>query len=601
VTSAGATPSGRRTQRFVICGDNLLTLRIVQALRRQGSAVDIVVVVADRTSRYVPEIERSPGVRLVEGGRSDDDRTFLAAGVRGATAVALVDREDVTNIHRALRVQEIDPGVRLVVRLFNTRLGRRIEQILPTATVLSVSETAAPSFVAQAIGRNTRQHVRVPDRTFVVAGRREVRDEAVVCGLAANSQTGARGGPRLLPDDGGGPDAADYVLAVAESRARATDQLSRPRTERLRNVADRLLVRLRGGLTRRLARATLALIGLFVLGTMAFATAGGYSVGDAVYLAVLDSAGAAQPDTGTSVAVRVIQGFVTVIGIAIIPLVTAVVVESAVSARVVGAAPRRLPRRDHVVVVGLGNVGTRIVSTLRERGVPVVAVERTDDAVGVAAVTRAGVPVVLGDATRERVLREAGVEECRALVAVTSDDATNLQAALVGRSVQRALRVVLRLRDDDLAARVERSMDAISRSVSYVAAPVFAAALRDGQVLATIPVGRRILLMAEVTVGRASLMAGLTVGAVVETGAVRVVGVYRGAGPDAVLEIPPRPRRRLKVGDRLLVVATRGGLGTVLERCASRSARVAAGPVRSPDGSPPDELPRDLADGVVTP
>ena len=412
MTRAGGSPSGRRLQRFVICGDNLLTLRIVEALRRQGSsAVDIVVVVADRASRYVPQIEDSPGVRVLEGGRSDDDRTFLAAGVRGATAVALVDREDVTNIHRALRVQEIDPDVRLVVRLFNTRLGRRIEQILPTATVLSVSETAAPTFVAQAIGRNTRQHVRVPDRTFVVAGRREVRDEAVVCGLAANSQLGARDGPRLLPDDGTGPDAADYVLAVAESRARATDQLSRPRSERIRNVVDRLVVRLRGTLTRRLARATLALFLVFIAGTVAFATAGGYTLGDAVYLAVLDSAGAAQPDTGTSVAVRVIQGFVTVIGIAIIPLVTAVVVESAVTSRVVGAAPRRMPRRDHVVVVGLGNVGTRIVSTLRERGVPVVAVERSEDAVGVAAATRAGLPVIVGDATRERVLREAGVDE----------------------------------------------------------------------------------------------------------------------------------------------------------------------------------------------
>jgi Trk K+ transport system NAD-binding subunit len=567
----------------VICGDNLLTLRIVEALRRQGSAaVDIVVVVTDRAGRYVPQIEDA-GVRVLEGGSSDDDRTFLAAGVRGATAVALVDREDVTNIHRALRVQEIDPDVRLVVRLFNTRLGRRIEQILPTATVLSVSETAAPSFVAQAIGRNTRQHVRVPERTFVVAGRREVRGEAVLCGLAANSGVGARGGPRLLPD--GGPEAADLVLAVAESRARETDQLSRPRTERIRNAVERVLVRLRGTLTRRLARATLALVLLFIAGTLAFATAGGYNLGDAVYLAVLDSAGAAQPDTGTSVAVRVIQGFVTVVGIAIIPLVTAVVVESAVSGRVLGTAPRRMPRRDHVVVVGLGNVGMRIVTTLRERGVPVVAVERSEEAVGAAAAARAGVPVILGDATRERVLREAGAEQCRALVAVTSDDATNLQAALVGRSVQRSVRVVLRLRDDDLAGRVERSMDAISRSVSYVAAPVFAAALRDGQVLATIPVGRRILLMAEVTVGRASFMAGLPVGGVVEAGAVRVVGVYRGARPDAVLETPPRPRRRLKVGDRLLVVATRGGLGTVLERCASRSVydRPAA-PARAREG-----------------
>lgn len=576
MTTVGAAPSGRtrsgtRTERFVICGENLLTLRIVEALRRQrGDGTEIVVVVADRAGRYVDRIAAAPGVRVVEGGRSDDDAMLLAAGVRGATAVALVDREDVTNIHRALRVQEIDPSVRLVVRLFNTRLGARIEGILPTATVLSVSETAAPSFVAQAIGRNTRQHVRLADRTFVVAGRREVGDETVLCGLAANSQTGAAGGPRLLPDESDDP--ADYVLALAVSRARVTDQLSRPRTERVRNLVDRAVARVRGTLTRRLARAALALVLLFVAGTVAFATAGGYSLGDAIYLAVLDSAGAAQPDTQASVAVRVIQAFVTVVGIAIIPLVTAVVVESAVSARTAGGPLRRVPRRDHVVVVGLGNVGLRIVTTLRERGVPVVGVERGDDTAGAAAAARAGVPVVFGDATRERVLREAGAEEARALVAVTSDDATNLQAALVARSVQRAVRVVLRLRDDDLAARVERSMDAISRSVSYVAAPVFAAALRDGQVLATIPVGRRILLMAEVTVGRASLMTGLPVAVLVEAGQVRVIGVFRGAGPDAVLELPPRPRRGLKVGDRLLVVATRGGLGTVLERCASRSA-----------------------------
>ncbi|MCD2188653.1 NAD-binding protein [Actinomycetospora soli] len=575
MTTAGAAPSGRtrpgtRTERFVICGENLLTLRIVEALRRQrGDGTEIVVVVADRGGRYVDRIEAAPGVRVVESGPADDDRTLLAAGVHGATAVALVDREDVTNIHRALRVQEIDPSVRLVVRLFNTRLGARIEGILPTATVLSVSETAAPSFVAQAIGRTTRQHVRLAGRTFVVAGRREVDDGAVLCGLAANSQTGATGGPRLLPDEGADP--ADYVLALAVSRARVTDQLHRPRTERVRNLVDRVVVRVRGTLTRRLARATLALFLLFVAGTVAFATAGGYSLGDAIYLAVLDSAGAAQPDTSASVPVRVIQAFVTVVGIAIIPLVTAVVVESAVSARTVGGPVRRMPRRDHVVVVGLGNVGLRIVTTLRERGVPVVGVEREEDTAGAAAAARAGVPVVLGDATRERVLREAGAEEARAIVAVTSDDATNLQAALTARSVQRTVRVVLRLRDDDLAARVERSMDAISRSVSYVAAPVFAAALRDGQVLATIPVGRRILLMAEVAVGRASLMTGLPVAVLTEAGQVRVVGVFRGAGPEAVLEMPPRPRRALKVGDRLLVVATRGGLGTVLERCSSRT------------------------------
>jgi hypothetical protein len=48
--------------------------------------------------------------------------------------------------------------------------------------------------------------------------------------------------------------------------------------------------------------------------------------------------------------------------------------------------------------------------------------------------------------------------------------------------------------------------------------------------------------------------------------------VFRGAGPDAVLECPPRPQRRLKVGDRIVVAATRGGLAELHARCASRTA-----------------------------
>jgi hypothetical protein len=134
------------------------------------------------------------------------------------------------------------------------------------------------------------------------------------------------------------------------------------------------------------------------------------------------------------------------------------------------------------------------------------------------------------------------------------------------------LRVTLRLRDDDLAGRVERSLPGVvSRSVSFVAAPNFAAALRDGQVLATIPVGRQVLLMADVTVGRSSLVVGLPAPLAAVDGQVHVVGVVLGSSPEAVLETPPRAQRPLRVGDHLLVVATRAGLVEVLERCASRS------------------------------
>ncbi len=56
-----------------------------------------------------------------------------------------------------------------------------------------------------------------------------------------------------------------------------------------------------------------------------------------------------------------------------------------------------------------------------------------------------------GDAAREETLQEASVATCRALVVVSTDDVTNLQAALNGRTLQPDLRVVIRLFDGDHA------------------------------------------------------------------------------------------------------------------------------------------------------
>ncbi|WP_433785419.1 NAD-binding protein [Actinomycetospora sp. CA-101289] len=550
-------------ERFVVCGEDMLSLRMVEALLRQSRrGVDVVVLTAPG-SAVVERLRALRDVEVIEVAEPDDE-AFTAARVDAATSVALVHRDDVVNIHRALRVQELAPSVRLVVRLHAPALSGRIRMLLPTATVLSVSATAAPAFVTAAVGVSTRQAVDLPGYPMVVADRDRVRPQHVVRGLARRPDLGP---PVLLPDD---DTAADLVLARVPVHREG--RVVGHRRALWRRVLTRGWRRFRAGLTRSLARATLALVALLVLGTVAFATLADLSWGDAVYLTVLDSAGAADPDTHRAAVARTVQALVTVVGIAIIPLVTAVVVDAAVSARFAGTPQRPRPRRGHVVVVGLGNVGVRVVEQLHERGVPVVAVD-DEEGPGVTQLRRMGLPVIVGDTTRRQTLTEASVGDCRALVAVGRDDVANLETGLVGRSLRARLRVVLRLRDDDLARRVERTLEvAVSRSVSFLAAPAFAAAMRDHQVVATVPVGRSVLLLADVSVGRSALLAGLPPTAAESDGEVRVVGVYRGAAHDAVLECPPRPTRRLKVGDRLVVAATRDGLTEIHARCASRTA-----------------------------
>jgi Trk K+ transport system NAD-binding subunit len=413
--------------------------------------------------------------------------------------------------------------------------------------VLSDAAVAAPFFVAGALGELAPSYVRLPGRTLYVARRSDVAADRVICALA---DTRVPGQPELLPAD---QDTADLVLALADGQA----GLGAATTHRGgRDPLRTLWWRVAASFNRKLAIATLGLVALLGLGTVPFASMGGFSLADALYLTLLDAAGAAQPDTNLSAVNKLTQTMVTIVGISIIPLVTATVVDAVVSSRLATALGNPRPIAGHVVVVGLGNVGARVVRQLHDLGVPVVCVESDDNARGVPLARRIGVPIVFGDASREDTLRAAYLGASRALVAVTRSDVTNLEAALHGRAMRQDLRVVLRLFDSDFAERVQRNFNmTISRSVSYLAVPAFAAAMLDRQVLGTIPVGRRVLLITEVPVHAGSQLDGVACDTINTARQARVIAIHRHATD--TLELPAPRDHRLTKGDRLIVLATR--------------------------------------------
>jgi Trk K+ transport system NAD-binding subunit len=533
----------------------VVTIRWLIALLELVTRIsdEVTVILPSVEKNHGPRIAALPKVRVIEAPELSEG-AFLAAGVEQASAVALVGQDDVGNIHAALRAQELNSELRLVIRFFNMSLGRRIRTLFPGCTVLSDAATAAPSFVAGALGELAPSYVRLPGRTLYVARRSDVAADRVICALA---DTRVPGQPELLPPD---PDNADLVLAVADGQtglgAAATH---RHRGDLLRTVWWRIAA----SFNRKLAIATVGLFALLGLGSVLFASLGGFSLADALYLTLLDAAGAAQPDTNLSLVNKLTQTMVTVVGISIIPLVTATVVDAVVSSRLATALGNPRPIAGHVVVVGLGNVGARVIAQLHDLGVPVIGVESDEHARGVPLARRIGVPIVFGDASREDILRAAYLGTSRALVAVTRNDVTNLEAALHGRAMKPDLRVVLRLFDSDFAERVERNFGmTISRSVSYLAAPAFVAAMLDRQVLGTIPIDRQVLLIAEVPIQAGSPLDGATCYTVNADRQTRLIAIHRHATD--ILELPAPPNHRLTTGDRLIVLATGEGLSRVL-------------------------------------
>jgi Trk K+ transport system NAD-binding subunit len=90
----------------------------------------------------------------------------------------------------------------------------------------------------------------------------------------------------------------------------------------------------------------------------------------------------------------------------------------------------------------------------------------------------------------------------------------------------------------------------------------------EHQVLRTIPVGRHVLLLADVRVTIAGQLAGQPVKDVHQAGEVRVIALRRPSSSD--VDWSPRPDYRLLPQDRIYVLATREGLSRVLNRNSVR-------------------------------
>ncbi len=117
--------------------------------------------------------------------------------------------------------------------------------------------------------------------------------------------------------------------------------------------------------------------------------------------------------------------------------------------------PRSAPGHGHVIVVGFGQVGFRLTQILRDRGVPVLAVEAAEDAPSVRLAPRAGIPLAIGRGDDRTTLELLGVRRCAGVAAVTSDDLTNVAVGLAVNDLAPGTSLVLRLGDGDVAAETD--------------------------------------------------------------------------------------------------------------------------------------------------
>jgi Trk K+ transport system NAD-binding subunit len=434
-------------------------------------------------------------VRLLASINADDDDALVEAGVATAVAILTLSGDDERNLSIALRARMLNPHIRVVLRQFGTKIGRKIEQNLPDSTVLSPAAHSAATYAGAALDPGCFFALRFPDVTAGVfvgftSGLASELDVAHITVAEAEQRLNLRivalreqrEPPAEALIDGG-----DTIVAFGPvEERRAVDVRAERASQSERTSSRRTLV---GSALEALARVNP------ILRTIAIVAVLFYSVALLFfhYSLELTWPGSAfdvvQAMTSTGFGDReVIRRGAAVIAGAIVVMIGGTVFTSIFIGYVTAAITRaqwtaqqglrRIRARGHVVVCGGGRIGSAVVNLLTDAGKHVVVIDSHPDPTLIRRARESSIDLLTGDATNEDVLELCDVPHAAAVVVLTNSDPGNLEIALGARAIRADVPLVVRMENRTFAQATAWLFGISTFSPAALTAPAFAGLAR---------------------------------------------------------------------------------------------------------------------------
>lgn len=470
--------------RIVVCGLGRTGYKIFTLLRQQGA---VVVGVHQQPI---------PGESEIVIGDPRSATILLAAGIRDAQTLVLADGEDGVNLAVLMQARVLNPHIRIINRLFNTSLGDRLDHTLPDHITMSVAALSAPIFAFAALGNAAIGQLRLFNQTWPIH-EEQIDASHPWCGRPLSDLWDDRTRMLIyyLPADA----QIDLISAVVQQRSlRAGDRLIIGTRPNVRTVQRSLTQKLtKFGIafkylrhhSRALLGSTLLLLFTITISTIFYLSSVlNLSPIDAVFFSVSMITGAGDSlvkVVHASDTLKLFTVFVMLIGAAIIGLSYALLNDFILGTRFDRFwEATRIPQRNHFIVCGLGGVGMQIVNHLYHYGHEVVVIEQDPNNRFLTTVRAMKIPVVQGNASIPATLKAANFNNAQAILAVTSNDAANLEIALNAKGLNPRNPAIVRYQDPEFARMAQQvfEFEAVLSPAELVA-PAFAAAALGGKVL----------------------------------------------------------------------------------------------------------------------
>jgi voltage-gated potassium channel len=210
--------------------------------------------------------------------------------------------------------------------------------------------------------------------------------------------------------------------------------------------------------------------------------------------------------------------------------------------------------KDHYILCGFGRVGEEIAREFEARRLPYVVVESNVEAIE--RCRQRGYLLLMGDATNDAVLKDAGVERARVLLAASDSDAGNTFIVLTAKALNPTLFIVARAAQPVSEPRMLRAGADRVFSPYVIAGKQMAVTALHPMVLEFIDTlaSRRdgAPVLAEIDVSDVSGLAGRTIHDILHSASSVIVLGLQGATGE--LQVGPPSEAVLRAGDRVIVM-----------------------------------------------
>lgn len=470
--------------RIIVCGLNSIGYRILCLLRRQNAEV-----VGIHDSPIIDEPS------LVVGDPKSLD-VLERANLQNAHTLVITYPDDSLNLDILMQARLLNPRLRIISRLFNENLGDRLDHTLPEHTSMSVASIAAPIFAFAGMGNRAIGQLRLFQQTWPIYEEyihtqhpwynkllNEIwdnRSQMLIAYLtsdreislveAMNLKRRLQEGDRLI---------VGTQPTIRNSQASWLKQ-GRHMLESLRRFPHQ---------SQSTLITFLVLLLTILLATSIYTDFGWAKTSpiDALYFSVGMITGAGGNEgvaEHASPSVKLFTVVMMLVGAGVIGISYALLNDLVLGSRLRQVWDvARVPQRDHYIICGLGSLGIRIAAHLQGQGHEIVAIEQDGSSRFLSMARSQQIPVILGDATLSATLKMAHLAQAAALLAVASDDMTNLEIALTAKDLAPKLPIVVRSQHPEKAQRMQQVFDFEAvLSPPELAAPVFAAAALGGKV-----------------------------------------------------------------------------------------------------------------------